>query len=322
MIIASFDIGKHNFSVYVEKFSLEELKSLPGSSQTPTAISLIGKRLFWKNVSLIGDVPLDTYKVRKEGGKIRLSNQHYDNMYAFLDSNARIWDRVDRVIIEEQYKNSKGKQNTDCIKLAQHCHSYFFCKYRKCNPEYIPSTYKTQKLDAPKIGLRKKASIAETNYNTSELKKFTLKQLKTYMKETGIKGVTGGKKELVRRIREYHNVSGDNKITTFDSNTLASYDIKTLRQYLTDNNITKTARTKEQVMKIIQEHNGVSEDIVVTSTNRGTAIKQWSIVQATKMMTQRGDDKALKILSLHRKKDDLADTFNQLQAYKMTLIGK
>lgn len=317
MIIASFDIGKHNFSVYVEKFSLEELKSLPGSSQTPTAISLIGKRLFWKNVSLIGDAPTDTYKTQKEPGRVRLSVRHYDNMYTFLDAHSNIWEKVDRVIIEEQ-----RKQNIDCIKLAQHCHSYFFCKYRKCNPEYIPSTYKTKKLDAPTIGLRKKASIAETNYNTSELKKFTLKQLKTYMKETGIKGVTGGKKELVRRIREYHNVSGDNKITTFDSNTLASHDIKTLRQYLTDNNITKTARTKEQVMKIIQEHNGVSEDIVVTSTNRGTAIKQWSIVQATKMMTQRGDDKALKILSLHRKKDDLADTFNQLQAYKMTLIGK
>ncbi len=316
MIIASFDIGKHNFSVYVEKFSVDELKK---SGQTPTEVSLIGKRLFWKNVSLIGDAPTDTYKTQKEPGRVRLSVRHYDNMYAFLDAHSDIWEKVDRVIIEEQ-----RKQNIDCIKLAQHCYSYFLCKYnrRKCNPEYIPSTYKTKKLDAPSIGLRKKASIVETNYNTSELKKFTLNQLKNYMRETGIKGVTGGKKELVKRIREHHNVSGDNKITTFDSNTLASHDIKTLRQYLTDNNINKTAKTKQQVMKIIQEHNGISEDIIVTSTNRGTAIKQWSIVQATKMMTMRGDEKALKIMSLHRKKDDLADTFNQLQAYKMTLLGK
>lgn len=316
MIIASFDIGKHNFSVYVEKFSLEDLKS---SNSQPDTISQIGKRLFWRNISLIGDGPIDTYKTKKEPGKVRLSNRHYDNMYSFLDKYSHIWENVDRVIIEEQ-----RKQNIDCIKLAQHCYSYFLGKYgrKKCNPEYIPSTYKTKKLEAPAIGLRKKGSIPETNYNTSELKKFTLKQLKTYMKERGIKGVTGGKKDLVRRIREHHNVTGDNKITTFDSNTLASHDIKTLRQYLVDNNIVGTAKTKQQVMKMIQKHNGIEEDIIVTSTNRGTAIKQWSIVQATKMMTLRHDEKALKILSLHRKKDDLADTFNQLQAYKMTLIGK
>lgn len=322
IVIASFDIGKHNFSVYVESFNTKELYSLNLKNESicniVSEVSKIGVRKLWRNISLIGDAPVDAKLVKKIKGRTYLNSKHFDNMTTFLDDYSDLWLSVNHVIIEEQ-----RKQNIDCIKLAQHCYSYFQTKYnRRCsNPEYIPSTYKTQKLGAPKIGLGKKKCVEDTNYNTSELKKLSLTVLKSFMRKHGIKGLSSNKINLVKSIREHMGCSQDNIITKFDAITLASYDIKTLREYLKQNGVVGKAKNKKEVIELIQNFNGIVEDVNITSNNRGRAIKQWSVLQAEKMLKLRNDSEAIDILLENKSKaDDLADTFNQCQAYKICIL--
>lgn len=317
--IASFDIGKHNFSVYVERCSLTYLlkcRKLDNDAMV-RKVSKHGEMLMWENISLVGDTYEESRLRSKRKEKIYLSPQHYDNMTDFLNLHDELWRTVDYVVIEMQ-----RKQNRDCIMLAQHCYSYFQVKYNRevADPEYIPSSYKTQKLNAPKIGLKRMSRIEDTNFNTTELRKFSITQLKAYMKRTGISGVSGKKVKLIERIRQYHRCIGDNILTRFDSMTMAAYDIKDLRSYMKNQGIPGKARTKKDVMKLIQQHHGIQEDIYITNVTRGVAIKQWSIKQATDMLRERGDTEALEILDRNSKKDDLADTYNQCQAYKICIL--
>lgn len=154
--IASFDIGKKNFSWCVEKFNkkeLEELKNIPETNQynkdgtpTPEMQNLLenifsnGKIVSHENVDL-------TYGCNP---KKKLDVLTYYNMIEVLNKYTDIWDKCYAFIIEEQM-SFKGKYNTMAVKLGQHCASYFMIKYGKNIPVIeFPSYHKTQVLGAPK----------------------------------------------------------------------------------------------------------------------------------------------------------------------------
>lgn len=297
--IASFDIGKHNFCVYVETFDKALLKKCTSIEQVCT----LGKCVYWKNISLCS--------APKGKGKVRLNATHYDNMISFLNKHDKIWQKVNYVIIEEQ-----RKKNIDCIKLSQNCYTYFLVKYgrEKCKPQFIPSSFKTQKLDALPVGLsRYKGDIHDAT--KIQLNKFSLKVIKDYMRELNLK-LTGKKHELIQRIVEFRGFVPPKK---FDAITLASYDISELREYIRETGIEGKYRTKKEIIKKIQEFHGIDEEIIVTSINRRVAIKQWSVVHAIKMLGLRGDKHGVKKLEKTKKADDLADAYNQCQAFKMGL---
>jgi hypothetical protein len=127
-IVASFDIGKKNFSFYVEEFD---------SSKIPPPIE--SEKY---NIDGTPTKSMENYlsKIYKNGNKILLLNSDltegcdkkayldqltFYNMTDLLDKYKEIWDKCTIFVIEEQM--SFGKQNNKmAVRLGQHCASYFY----------------------------------------------------------------------------------------------------------------------------------------------------------------------------------------------------
>ena len=156
--IASFDIGKKNFSFYIEEFNIKDLKSItnidklnrfnPDGTCTEKFNELLqsiykgGKKILLENVDLTENCDPKAY----------LDPQTFYNMTELLDTYSEYWSQCDIFIIEKQMSFG-NKYNTMALKLGQHCWSYFSIKYPKNNsPEIIefPAYYKTQILGAIK----------------------------------------------------------------------------------------------------------------------------------------------------------------------------
>ena len=154
--IASFDIGKKNFSFYIEECNKEELLTIPNitknnrycgnSTPTPNFATLLdkvyknGQKILLENVDLTKDTNKDLY----------LDSLIFHNMTKLLDYYIEYWDQCDIFIIEKQM-SFRGKINTMALKLAQHCWSYFALKYG-LSKEIVefPAYHKTQILGAAK----------------------------------------------------------------------------------------------------------------------------------------------------------------------------
>ena len=154
--IASFDIGKKNFSFYVEEINIEDLHLLTNihknerynANGTPTEkfekileqIYKNGKKILLENVDLTDNC----------NPKLYLDPITMHNMTDLLDHYDEYWRQCDVFIIEKQMSFGK-KHNTMALKLGQHCWSYFGIKYgRKCTIIEFPAFYKTQILGAEK----------------------------------------------------------------------------------------------------------------------------------------------------------------------------
>jgi len=154
--IASFDIGKKNFSFYIEECDKQELLEIPNitknnryctnSTPTPGFDALLhkvyknGRKILLENVDLTHDTNKDLY----------LDSLIFHNMTKLLDYYIEYWDQCDIFIIEKQM-SFRGKINTMALKLGQHCWSYFALKYGR-SKEIIefPAYHKTQILGAAK----------------------------------------------------------------------------------------------------------------------------------------------------------------------------
>ena len=163
--VASFDIGKKNFSFYIEEFDSDIIKSIQNINKqsrfnnngTPTTsfnniltnIYKTGNKILLENVDL-------TYG---SDSNLYLDTTILYNMTNLLDEYSNYWDQCDIFLIEKQMSFGK-KHNTMALKLGQHCWSYFALKYPLTNPMIInsnkkiiefPAYYKTQILGAHKL---------------------------------------------------------------------------------------------------------------------------------------------------------------------------
>ena len=161
--IASFDIGKCNFSFYVEEINLTKLKSIKnikkddryfmnGTCTTEFTILMEeiyrnGNNKLLKNVNLTEGTDKDKY----------FDSDICYNMFDMLDEYKEYWDKVSYVIVEKQMSFGK-KINTMALKLGQSCQSYFMINYsRDLKVIEFPAYYKTIVLGAPQTETKTKS---------------------------------------------------------------------------------------------------------------------------------------------------------------------
>lgn len=159
--IASFDIGKKNFSFYIEKCNTKALKKLSKSLKnnplqnnnynrngtvTKEFSEILNKVYNNSEVVLHKNLDLtyNTDKSKKLDMKVLL------NMNDELDFYSEIFKKCNYIIIEQQMAFGK-KINLIAIKIAQHCASYFLMKHPHCKIIEFPSYHKTQILGAEKV---------------------------------------------------------------------------------------------------------------------------------------------------------------------------
>ena len=166
--IASFDIGKKNFSFYIEEFSPDEIKKLdkiqknrryrPDGTTTPdfgSALKTIcgeGKKVLLENIDLTEGCDKKAY----------LDVETFHNMTDLLEKYSDYWDRCTAFVIEKQMSFGK-RHNTMALKLGQHCWSYFSFRYGRFKKIIeFPAYHKTQILGAQKI--QKKTRKGKISY--------------------------------------------------------------------------------------------------------------------------------------------------------------
>ena len=140
--IASFDIGKCNFSFYIEEINIDNLKSLenlkkedryfPNGTCKKEFASLMekiyknGKKILLKNVDLTVGTDKDKY----------FDSDICYNMFDVLDEYKEYWDNISYVIVEKQMAFGR-KINTMALKLGQSCQSYFMMNYFIYNFKFL-----------------------------------------------------------------------------------------------------------------------------------------------------------------------------------------
>jgi hypothetical protein len=179
--LASFDIGKKNFSFYIEKFDKDSLISLQKEN-------IQKNKRYNPNGTCTADFGKLLKKVYCNGEKIFVGNfditegtnkdKYFDSdichgMTDLLDKYDEYWKKVDFFVIEQQL-SFMGKINTMALKLGQHCESYFMIKYgcrgvysthKNCkNIIEFPAFHKTQVLGCEKI--EKKTKTGKVSYKT------------------------------------------------------------------------------------------------------------------------------------------------------------
>ena len=155
--VASFDIGKKNFSFYIEEFDTELITNI---------VNIPSYKNRYNDNGTVKDefIPI-LNNICKNGTKILLENHDitqncnakayldtltFYNMNDLLDEYKEYWDQCDIFLIEKQMSFGK-KHNTMALKLGQHCWSYFSIYYGKSKKIIeFPAYYKTQILGSEK----------------------------------------------------------------------------------------------------------------------------------------------------------------------------
>ena len=150
--IASFDIGKKNFSFYIEEIELEKIEKFNLSYNidgTPTdnTDEYISKMCSRGNRILLDNVDL----CHGCDNRLYLDPKVFVNMTQLLDLYGDYWKNCDIILIEKQMSFGKGKTNTMALKIGQHCYSYFSIKYPTAKIIEFPAYLKTQVLGAAKV---------------------------------------------------------------------------------------------------------------------------------------------------------------------------
>ena len=155
--LASFDIGKRNFSFYIEEVKLDTLhkikdvpkksRYIPCGSPTPEFQLVLnevcgsGHKVLLENKDLTKNTDSSKY----------LDTDVMHNLTELLDSYHEYWDQCDVIIIEKQMSFGR-RHNTMALKIGQHCWSYFAIKYgRSKEIDEFPAYHKTQVLGAAKL---------------------------------------------------------------------------------------------------------------------------------------------------------------------------
>lgn len=154
MRIASFDIGKKNFSFCVEDMDEKALLSLkpPKNPYNPNGTCTEAMDLFLQELYKNGKIVLhENVDLTNDcDPKMKLDPLTFHNMIDVLNSHSKVWDKCDVFVIEGQMA-FKGKFNPMAMKLGQHCYSYFAFRYGQAKEIIEFEAYnKTQLLGAPK----------------------------------------------------------------------------------------------------------------------------------------------------------------------------
>lgn len=180
--VASFDIGKKNFSFCVEDIDLTLLKDVRNISKLKRynasgcstemqelldQVCMNGEIVLHQNVDLTANCD----------AKKKLDPQTFINMYDVLDEYKDYWDRCDDIVIEEQMSFGR-KTNTMALKLGQHCYSYFVFHYHGTkNITVIPAYHKTQVFGAPKIDhVSKTGRVTKKAMDKAKRKKWSVEK--------------------------------------------------------------------------------------------------------------------------------------------------
>lgn len=181
--IASFDIGKVNFSFYVEEIDLDDLNKIVNIDKskrynvdgTPTedfallleTIYLNGKNILLRNLNLTEGTDKDKY----------FDSDICYNLFEALEEYREYWDKVSYVVIEKQMAFG-SKINTMALKLGQSCQSYFMLNYgRELKVIDFPAYYKTLILGAPQTETRTKTGkIKYKTLGDRERKKWSVEE--------------------------------------------------------------------------------------------------------------------------------------------------
>jgi hypothetical protein len=192
--LASFDIGKKNFSFYIEKFDKEALTTLQKENK-----SIAKNKRYNANGTCTTEFGELLKKVYCNGEKVFIGNfditegtnkdKYFDSdichgMTDLLDKYAEYWQKVDYFVIEQQL-SFMGKINTMALKLGQHCESYFMIKYG-CRGVYstqknckmiieFPAFHKTQVMGSEKIEkVTKAGKVSYKNIDKPARKKWSI----------------------------------------------------------------------------------------------------------------------------------------------------
>ena len=181
--VACFDIGKINFSFYIEEIDIDELYKIKNISND---------KMYNINGTPTKEFQEILDKVYSNGTKILLlnsnitsgvdKNKYFDielayNMVDLLNEYSEYWDNVDYFVVERQMSFGK-KVNTMALKLGQHCESYFINRYgRDKKVIEFEAYHKTQVLGAEKIkNTTKTGKVTYKNIGDKERKKWTIEQ--------------------------------------------------------------------------------------------------------------------------------------------------
>lgn len=167
-MIASFDIGKKNFSFYIEECDTNALSKLANISK---------KDRYHPNGTCTDKFADVLKKVYSNGKKILLRNlditdgtdktKYFDsdlchNLTEVLDTYSDYWEKVDYIVVEQQMSFG-AKVNTMALKIGQHCESYFMIRYGRTKKIIeFPSYHKTQVMGSEKI--EKVTKAGKTSY--------------------------------------------------------------------------------------------------------------------------------------------------------------
>lgn len=155
--LASYDIGKVNFSFCIEEINIntfESIQNIPKNKRyykdgTCTEefqdilnrIWVNGKIILLENIDLTYDTDKSQY----------IDPKLFVNMYTVLDRYKEYWNHCAAFIIEQQMSFGK-KRNPMAMKLGQHCYSYFIFNYANFKQIVeFPSYHKTKVLGAGKM---------------------------------------------------------------------------------------------------------------------------------------------------------------------------
>ncbi len=184
--LASFDIGKKNFCIYIEEIDTNTIKKIKNidiknrynidGSPTKEMYDILekvymnGKIIFHKNYDLTNNTEKKKY----------LDREIYHNMIYVLDDLLKYFDKCTYFVVEEQMF-FKGKNNKMAVKLGQHCQSYFYFKYGhfKTIIEF-PAYHKTHILGCKKLdnGITKKGKTKYKNVDKPARKKWAIEKAK------------------------------------------------------------------------------------------------------------------------------------------------
>jgi hypothetical protein len=177
MWIASFDIGKKNFSFYIENVNPISLENIPKKERyNPNGtckekfskllhdLYCNGEKVLLKNVDITSDTDKKKY----------FDSDLCHNLTELLDEYKEYWDKVEYFVIEQQMSFGT-KINTMALKLGQHCESYFMIKYGRMKKVIeFPSYHKTQVLGSEKIEIIKKDKKTYKNIDKPARKKWSI----------------------------------------------------------------------------------------------------------------------------------------------------
>lgn len=164
--IASIDIGKKNFSQYIQDTDIEtlqklknEYRKLPKCLQRKTSgnmnksVENILKQIFLSGTRIQTGV----YDLRADKTSDVFDVETRKNIISHLNSFYDVWKTCDVILIEQQFfrtfngrrRGGGSSANVDAIKIAEAVFTWFLIKFPDKELTYFSSTLKTQVLGAP-----------------------------------------------------------------------------------------------------------------------------------------------------------------------------